>query len=130
MSIVEKVQHFPVPTDVLTLRQFLGLASYYRRFIKNFAAVLSPLTALTKKGVLFDWTTRCQGAFDKRNNLLFTAQVLAYPQFGPGHTFVLETDASLAGLGAVLAQEDKKGQVHPVAYASRTLHKHERNYHA
>ena len=129
VSKVEKVQHFPVPTDVLTLRQFLGLASYYRRFIKNFAAVSSPLTALTKKGVLFEWTTHCQGAFDKLKNLLCTAPVLAYPQFGPGHTFVLETDASLAGLGAVLAQEDEKGQVHPVAYASRTLHKHERNYH-
>ncbi len=105
MSKVEKVQHFPVPTDVLTLRQFLGLASYYRRFIKNFAAVSSPLTALTKKGVLFVWTTHCQGAFDKLKNLLCTAPVLAYPQFGPGHTC------------AVLAQEDEKGQVHPVAYA-------------
>ncbi len=86
VSKVEKVQHFPVPTDVLTLRQFLGLASYYRRFIKNFAAVSSPLL-LIKKGVLFEWTTQCQGAFDKLKNLLCTAPVLAYPQFGPGHTW-------------------------------------------
>ena len=57
-----------------------------------------------------------------------TAPVLAYPQFGPGHQFTLETDASLEGLGAVLSQADVNGKLHPVAYASRALHKHERNY--
>lgn len=60
--------------------------------------------------------------------LLCTAPVLAYPQFGPGHQFTLETDASLEGLGAVLSQADEKGQLHPVAYASHALHKHEQNY--
>ena len=54
--------------------------------------------------------------------------MLAYPHFGPGHQFILETDASLAGLGAILSQKDEKGLLHPVAYASRTLHKHERNF--
>ena len=58
-----------------------------------------------------------------------TAPVLLYPKFGPGHDFVLETDASLAGLGAGLSQKDDKGLLHPVAYASRSLHKHEQNYH-
>ena len=61
--------------------------------------------------------------------MLCTAPVLLYPKFGPGHDFVLETDASLAGLGAVLSQKDDKGLLHPVAYASRYLHKHEQNYH-
>ena len=57
------------------------------------------------------------------------SSILAYPQFGPGHQFVLETDASLAGLGTVLSQNDDKGHLHPVAYASRALLKHEVNYH-
>lgn len=81
-----------------------------------------------KKDVPFEWTVKCQEAFEQLKDLLCTAPVLAYPQFGPGHQFTLETDASLAGLGAVLSQADEKGQLHPVAYASRTLHKHEQNY--
>ena len=128
-SKVSKVQNFPVPTDLNKLRQFLGLASYYRRFIKNFAAVAAPLHALTKKDVSYVWTVQCQEAFQQLKQLLCSAPVLAYPQFGPGHQFVLETDASLAGLGAVLSQNDDKGHLHPVAYASRALHKHEVNYH-
>ena len=91
---VVKVQNFPVPTDVHKLRRFLGLASYYRRFIQNFAAISSPLNTLTKKGVSFQWMTQCQQAFDKLKDLLCTAPVLLYPKFGPGHDFVLETDAS------------------------------------
>ena len=128
-SKVVKVQNYPVPTDVTKLRQFLWLASYYRRFIKNFAAVSGPLHALTKKGVSYEWMVQCQDAFQPLKQLLCSAPVLAYPQFGPGQQFVLETDASLAGLGAVLSQKDESGHVHPVAYASRTLHTHERNYH-
>ena len=123
-----KVREFPVPTDVTKLRQFLGLASYYRRFMPNFAKVSGPLHSLTKKGVHFEWTVACQKAFDQLKHMLCSAPVLAYPQFGPGHQFTLETDASLAGLGAVLSQQDEKGRLHPVAYASRTLHKHEQNY--
>ena len=123
-SKVVKVQTFPVPTDVHKLRQFLGLASYYRRFIKDFASVSSPLNALTKKGASFQWTTQCQHSFDRLKTLLCCAPVLLYPKFGPGHDFVLETDASLTGLGAVLSQADEKGVLHPVAYASRALHKH------
>ncbi len=124
-SKVDKVQSFPVLTDVHKLRQFLGLASYYRRFIKNFASVCSPLNALTKKGISFQWTVQCQQALDWLKTLLCSAPVLLYPKFGPGHAFVLETDGSLAGLGAVLSQADEKGVLHPVAYASRALHKHE-----
>ena len=127
-SKTDKVQGYPVPTDVTKLRQFLGLASYYRRFIAGFAKVAKPLHALTKKGVHYYWTEECQQSFDQLKKLLCSAPVLAYPQFGPGHQFILETDASLAGLGAVLSQRDKKGLLHPVAYASRALHKHELNY--
>ena len=66
--------------------------------------------------------------FDHLKELLCSAPVLAYPQFGGDHYFIIETDASLAGLGAVLAQLGDDGQVHPIAYASRSLLKHERNY--
>ena len=125
-SKVYRVQNFPTPTDLNRLRQFLGLASYYRRFIRNFAAVSAPLHALNAP---FEWTVQCQDAFQQLKELLCSAPVLAYPQFGPGQQFVLETDASLACLGAVLSQKDDKGHLHPVAYASRALHKHERNYH-
>ena len=110
------------------LRQLLGLASYYRRFIPGFAKVASPLHALTKKGVPFQWTWECQLAFDHLKELLCSAPVLSYPQFGGDHNFILETDASLAGLGAVLAQEGDDRKIHPIAYASRSLLKHERNY--
>ena len=80
---VVKVQNFPVPTDVPQLRQFLGLASYYQRFIQNFTAISSPLNTLTKKGVFFQWKTQYQQAFDKLKDLLCTAPVLLYPKFGP-----------------------------------------------
>ena len=126
---VSKVANFPTPTDLSKLRQFLGLGSYYRRFIRNFASIAAPLSALTKKNAPFEWTLKCQEAFKRLKQLLCRAPVLAYPQFGPGQQFVLETNASLAGLGAVLSQTDDQGHLHPVAYASRSLHKHECNYH-
>lgn len=96
-----KVREFPVPTDVTKLRQFLGLASYYRRFIPRFAKVAGPLHSLTKKNVQFQWTGETQFAFETLKELLCTAPVLAYPKFGSGCEFVLETDASLAGLEAI-----------------------------
>ena len=79
---VEKVKHYPVPRDVTQVRQFLGLASYYRRFIANFAKIASPLYTLTKKGQEFAWTTACQDSFAHLKSLLVTAPVLCYPQFG------------------------------------------------
>lgn len=124
---VEKVRSYPPPTDVTKVRQFLGLASYYRRFIPAFAEVSAPLRALMKKNALFVWTSACDTAFGELKRLLTCAPVLAYPRFGPGQSFVLETDASGVGLGAVLSQQHD-GVIHPVAYASRSLDKHERNY--
>ena len=111
----QKVKDFPVPTDVTKLRQFLGLASYYRRFIPGFAKLAHPLHALTKKEVNFYWSCDCQQAFEKLKQLLTQAPVLAYPCFGEDKEFILKTDASGDGLGAVLAQRQADGQVHPVA---------------
>ena len=123
-----QVENYPHPTDATKVRQFVGLASFYRRFIPNFATVAAPLHYLTKKNVMFCWTPECEDAFQKLKKLLVTAPVLAYPRFGAGQSFVLETDASGVGLGAILSQEQEDGTIHPVAYASRSLDKHERNY--
>ena len=106
----------------------LGLASYYRRFIPNFAKVAKPLHNLMKKGVAFYWSKECEEAFAKLKQLLISAPVLAYPEFGSGKSFILETDACVEGLGAILSQPQEDGSIHPLAYASRSLDKHERNY--
>ena len=98
---LKAVERYPVPTDVKTLLSFLGLASYYRRFVSRFAAIASPMHLLTKKDAPFVWTEQCQLAFEKIKKLLISAPVLAFPQFD--RPFILETDASGIGLGAVLA---------------------------
>ena len=113
----------PVPKDIRGVRSFLGLATYYRRFIRNFSKIVNPLFRLTQKDVAFDWNDEVQKAWEK---LLTVAPVLSFPNFGRG--FLLETDASGLGLGAVLARKKTEGTVSPIAYASQTLQKHERNY--
>ena len=123
---VDKVRNYPRPTNLKTLRQFLGLTSYYRRFVSQFSKVADPLYALTGKNVQFTWTPTCQDAFDKLKNSLTSTPVLAFPNFK--QPFILETDASGVGLGAVLAQAQVDGTTRPIAYASRSLQKHERNY--
>ena len=123
---VAAVRDFPRPRDVRTLCSFLGLASYYRRFMAGFSVVANPLFALTKKDMEFIWSAACEEAFQKLKGLLIEAPVLAFPEFDRG--FLLDTDASGVGLGVVLAQKQNDGSVRPVAYASRTLPPHEQNY--
>ena len=123
---LEAVQEFPVPTSVSQVRQFLGLMSYYRRFIKNFATIASLLHSLTRKNAEFVWSEECQLAFDLLKQKLTTAPVLVYPNFN--QNFVLETDASIKGLGAVLSQRQEDNQLHPVAFSSRALSAAEKNY--
>ena len=123
---VTAIQAFPQPADLKSLRSFLGLTSYYRRFIPQFSVVAGPLFALTRKDTPFRWDDRCQIAFDKLKSSLTESPVLSFPQFS--RDFQLETDASGEGLGAVLSQEQEDGSIRPVAYASRTLQPHESNY--
>lgn len=123
---IKAVKEFPIPSGLKELRQFLGLASYYRRFVPQFAKIANPLHNLTRKDTPFVWDSECQTAFATLKTRLTTAPVLAYPDFTKG--FVLETDASYVGLGAVLSQAQDDGKLHPVSYASRALSAPERNY--
>ena len=111
---VKAIELWPVPTSVTEVRSFLGLASFYRRFIPAFAAIASPLTDLTKKDVPWDWDTRCEYAFSELKRLLSDAPVLAPPD--EDKPFVISTDASGEAVGAVLSQEGR-----PVAFISRRL---------
>ena len=123
---VERVATWPTPTTKREVQQFLGFASYYRRFIKDFAGIAKPLHRLTEEGDTFRWTDECERAFEKLRHLLTTTPLLAYPDFD--RPFILDTDASAVGIGAVLSQIDNTGQERVVAYGSRVLSKAERQY--
>ena len=123
---VQAVREWPVPKSVKALKSFLGFASYYRRFIRDFAKISSSLHALLEKDAAFVWLPKHQDAFDKLRLTFCTAPVLAFPDFAK--PFVLDTDACTSGLGAVLSQVGNDGLEHPVAYISRSLTKSERNY--
>lgn len=120
-----KTQEWPVPTSVSEVRQFVGLASYYRRFIRDFAAVACPLYELTKKNASFRWTPPCQEAFEKLKNLLTSAPILGYPR--DRGELILDTDASNVGIGSVLSQV-QDGEERVLAYGSRRLSTTEQNY--
>ena len=121
----EKVKQWPTPKSTKEVQQFLGLASYYRRFVKNFASVAAPLHKLTEKHSIFRWTPSCQEAFNNLKARLISAPILALPDWSK--PFVLDTDASDTGVGAVLSQVHGGKEV-VVAYGSRSLTKAERNY--
>ncbi len=120
------VQKFPQPKSVENVRSFLGLAGYYRPFIKNFAAIASPLTKLLKKDVAFHWEAAHEQSFNELKSLLTNAPVLAFPEHS--EPFIICTDASSLGLGAVLMQTDARGKNYVITYASRVLNSAESNY--
>ena len=103
------------------MRSFLGLAGYYRIFLKGFCIIASPLTKLLRKGVKFEWTDKYQNTFEQLKEMLVEAPVLTQPTSGKDYT--LYSDASGIGLGCVLMQDGKV-----VAYASKQLKPHEQNY--
>ena len=107
------MQAWPTPTDFTTLHQFLGVASFYRRYVHKFD-VAAPLHSLTQKGISFEWTSVHDKAFSILKFKLTQSPILAYPEFAPGSPpFVLQTDALAVGLGAV---SEQGGNV--MAYAS------------
>lgn len=123
-SKVDAVQRWELPANASDLRSFLGLAGYYRNFCPLFSDVAAPLTALTGKAP-WVWTRACTAAFEKLKLLLCTAPTLIRPDlFKP---FVVMTDASDYGIGAVLQQDQGKG-LQPICYMSHKLNSAERNY--
>ena len=123
---VRKVASWPVPSSTKEIQSFLGFASYYRRFIKDFAAIANPLHRLTEKGAQFKWTAECERAFQQLRDSLTSTPILAHPDFN--RPFILDTDASDTGIGAVLSQVDEAGRERVISYGSRLLSKPERNY--
>ncbi|GJV91131.1 putative nucleotidyltransferase, ribonuclease H [Tanacetum coccineum] len=118
---VEAIRNWSAPTTPKEVRQFLGLAGYYRRFIEGFSLISKPLTKLTEKNKKYEWGTEEDEAFQTLKQKLCSAPILALPE--GTENFVVYCDASHKGFGAVLMQREKV-----IAYASRQLKKHEENY--
>ena len=124
-SKITDVVEWPVPQRLRDVRAFLGLCSYYRRFVKDFSTVAAPLFALTKKGRVFTWDEACQDTFDCLKAALTSAPILALPK--DDEMYVLDCDACDVGIGAVLSQRID-GEERVIAYGSRLLSAAERNY--
>ncbi|GKC99222.1 putative reverse transcriptase domain-containing protein [Tanacetum coccineum] len=120
-SKVEAIKNWAAPTTPTEVRQFLGLAGYYRRFIEGFSLISKPLTKLTQKNKKFEWGEEEEEAFKMLKQKLYSAPILSLPE--GTEDFVVYCDASIKGFGVVLKQREKV-----IAYASRQLKKHEENY--
>ncbi|GJX12710.1 putative reverse transcriptase domain-containing protein, partial [Tanacetum coccineum] len=118
---IKSIKDWESPKTPTEIRQFLGLAGYYRRFIKGFLKIAKSMTKLTQKGVKFDWGDKQEAAFQLLKQKLCSAPILALPE--GSEDFVVYCDASHKGLGAVLMQREKV-----ISYASRQLKIHEKNY--
>ena len=122
---ISVVEIWPQPIDKTQVRSFIGLCSYYRKFIPKFADIARPLHKLTEKNVKFQWTDECQKYFELLKQKLVSAPILASPNFN--EPFILHTDASNDAIDAVLSQVID-GKERPIAYASKALSKSERRY--
>ncbi len=116
---VEKVKNHGIPINTIQLKGFLGLAGYYRKFIKDFSSMAEPLNQLLRKDELYIWIDAQQQAFEKLKELLISEPILIRPDFDK--TFILYTDASNFGLGAVLAQKTDDNKEGVINYLSRSL---------
>ena len=97
------INNWPVPRSAKQVKSFLGLCSYYRRYVRNFAAVARPLHMVSDKKAKFTWNESCPQAFEQLKQALTSSDILAYPIHGL--QFILDTDSSDKSVGAVLAQE-------------------------
>nr|GEX59389.1 putative reverse transcriptase domain-containing protein [Tanacetum cinerariifolium] len=118
---IESVKDYASPKSPIEIRQFLGLARYYRRFIEGFSKIAKPITKLTQKKVKFEWGDKQDAAFQLLKQKLCSAPILALPE--GSEDFIIYCDASNKGLGAVFMQREKV-----ISYASRQLKIHEKNY--
>lgn len=122
----EAIDRIKEPQTIKELRSFLGLCSYYRRFIKEFAKKARPLYKLLEKDTKYEWTNDQQEAFEILKQCLIKNPILSHPNFDK--EFILITDASMEGLGVILAQKNEEDKECVIAYASRSTNKAERNY--
>ena len=123
---VAAVQSAPVPKSVTELKSFLGLLTYYSKFLPNLSTTLSPLYELLKSSTKWLWSRRHSEAFQTAKNLLTSSKLLVH--FDPARELMLSCDASAYGIGAVLSHKFADGSEKPIGFASRTLSTAEKNY--
>jgi hypothetical protein len=125
-SKIEAVSSIKRPSNFTELRSFLGFTSYFRKFVKDYAVIARPLYNLTKENAAWEWNTECEKAFITLKLKLSSPPILAYPDTEGGR-FILDSDASNFGIGAVLSQEQDEVE-RVIANGSRVLDKAETNY--
>ena len=125
MDKVKAIKEWPAPTSVTGVRSFLGLAGYYRRFVKGFSQIAMPLTDLLRSDIKFQWTESQQSSFHQLQSAISSAPVLTIPD--TSLPYVVTTDASGFAVGATLSQDQGSG-LQPIAFLSHKMNDHERNY--
>jgi len=125
-SKIKIIKDYPKPTNLKSLRSFIGLAQFYRRFIKDFSKIATPLYDLQKKDKEFIWSDDCQNAFQKLKQSLMQTPTLKYPD--TTKPFILNTDASTTAISYILQQRDSNNIIRPIAFGGRTLKQAEKNW--
>ena len=123
---VKAVQEWLIPKTITKVQEFMGFANFYRRFIKGYSGIATPLTNLTKKDKAFSWTENEQFAFEELKRRFSEAPILAI--FDPEQPIVVKTDASDYAIGAYIMQIGKDGKLHPVTFYSKKMSPAEMNY--
>ena len=123
---IEAIKSWPIPTTVTDVRGFLGTCSYHRKFIKDFVEIGGPLHRLTEKSMIFKWNTEYDESFKILKEYLTASPILTYPCLDK--EYILDTDTSAFGVGAVLSQISNQGKECVIAYYSRAPTKPERHY--
>jgi transposase InsO family protein len=123
---IAAVTTYPTPKNQKEVRQFVGLANYYRRFVKGYSTIAAPLFQLLKKDVEWYWSSECQQAFEKLKDNLTKSPVLAYPD--TKRQFIITADASTFAIGYILSQKDQDNKERVIEYGGRALRQAEKNY--
>ncbi len=125
---IQSIREFPIPKNLRELRGFLGLTSYYKKFIEKFSHVAKLLNTLLKKDIKYNWNEKCQKAFEELKQRLINMPIFRYPDFKK--PFYIITDTSGIGLGVILSQKDKYRREYIIEYASKNLNNAKSNYFA